>query len=285
MKKNIAILVSKEYGPLSPYPDDALLLHTFEKMGHRAEIVCWDDERVDYKSYDIAIVRSCWDYDKRLSEFLKRLEYINQHTILLNPYKIIRKNTDKRYILELGKRDVPIVPTLVIEDIKKVSFPESWEQVIVKPTVSASGRDTGLYSALDKENIYAACIAIAKKGKTPLLQEYQSSVEEYGERSSVMIAGQITFTMKKTPKHGGFLVHKHRGGTYIPVKTNTEEEDFLNLLTSRLDEVPLYMRVDYLRSEDNSIGLLELEQIEPNLYLSENEKGLKLLVEETLKRA
>ncbi len=284
MKKRIAILVSQNYGPSHPYPDDALLCRAFEGMGHQARIICWDDETVDYQQYDAAIVRSCWDYDKRLPEFLDRLAHIDQHTILLNPFEIIRENTDKRYLLKLEERGVPIVPTVVVKNIEELQMPESWQQVIVKPAVSASGRDTSLHSGLDQQGIRAASAAIWKQGKTVLLQEYLSSVEEYGERSSVLIAGKITFTMKKTPKPGDFLVHTHHGGTYVPVKTTLDEDQFLKLLISKISKVPLYMRVDYLRRRDGLICLLELEQIEPNLYLRENAEGLKLLTQETLKR-
>lgn len=284
MKKRIAILVSQDYGPSHPNPDDALLCRAFEGMGHQARIICWDDETVDYQQYDAAIVRSCWDYDKRLPEFLDRLAHIDQQTALLNPFEIIRENTDKRYLLKLEERGVPIVPTVVVKNIEELQMPESWQQVIVKPAVSASGRDTSLHFGLDQQGIRAASAAIWKQGKTVLLQEYLSSVEEYGERSSVLIAGKITFTMKKTPKSGDFLVHTHHGGTYVPVKTTLDEDQFLKLLISKISKVPLYMRADYLRRRDGVICLLELEQIEPNLYLRENAEGLKLLAQETLKR-
>ncbi|MGI6726816.1 MAG: hypothetical protein ACOX62_11670 [Christensenellales bacterium] len=47
MKKRVAILVSQDYGPSHPYPDDALLCRAFEGIGHQACIICWDDETVD----------------------------------------------------------------------------------------------------------------------------------------------------------------------------------------------------------------------------------------------
>ena len=68
------------------------------------------------------------------------------------------------------------------------------------------------------------------------------------------------------------------------MKTTLKEQQFLELLISKIGEAPLYMQADYLRRGDGLICLLELEQIEPNLYLRENEHGLKLLIQETLKR-
>jgi hypothetical protein len=37
---------------------------------------------------------------------------------LLNPFEIIRENTDKRYLLKLEERGVPIVPMVVVENIE-----------------------------------------------------------------------------------------------------------------------------------------------------------------------
>lgn len=284
MKKRIAILASRDYGPLTPYPDDALLRESFNSLGHEAQIVCWDDEDINYTKFDCAIVRACWDYDRRLLEFLKRLSHISRYTVLFNSYQIIRENTDKRYLLELEKSGVPIVPSIFFEDIKELYVPDEWQKLVVKPAVSASGKDTSLHLATDIKSIYTAAAEILNQGKSVLLQEYIPSVEEYGERSSVIIAGRTTFTMKKTPKSGGFLVHIHHGGSYTKVDTTEDEKRFLELLLNKISIVPLYMRVDYLRRIDNTICLLELEQIEPNLYLRQNEEGLKLLTQEILKR-
>ena len=284
MKKRIAILASRDYGPLTPYPDDALLCESFNSLGHEAQIVCWDDEDINYTQYDCAIVRACWDYDRRLSEFLGVLSHINRQTALFNSYPVILENTNKRYLLELEKSGVPIVPSIFFDDIEKLYVPDEWHKLVVKPAVSASGKDTSLHLATDIDSIQAAAAEILNQGKSILLQEYLPSVEEYGERSSVIIAGRTTFTMKKTPKTGGFLVHIHHGGSYTKVDIAEDEKRFLELLLSKISIVPLYMRVDYLRRSDNTICLLELEQIEPNLYLRQNKEGLKLLTQETLKR-
>jgi hypothetical protein len=77
-----------------------------------------------------------------------------------------------------------------------------------------------------------------------------------------------------------FFLHNYKG----LIQATSDEKQFTEHLLSQMDTIPLYMRVDYLRQKDGQICLLELEQIEPNLYLRENEEGLKLLVQETLKR-
>lgn len=283
-KKKIAILVERKSCHLLTHIDDILLNKTFKKMGHDSKLVFWDDDTVDFSQYDGVIIRSCWDYDKRLSEFLNKMLDISKKTTLFNSYEMISVNTDKRYLLDLQKKGIPIIPTIIVENLEDIKIPDFWNQVIVKPTVSASGRDTSLHNINNRQDIIASCKAIIEKGKTVMLQQYQKSVEHYGERSSVIIAGEVTFTMKKIPKSGGFLVHTHHGGKYIPIDVTEKEKQFLNLLVNKLEETPLYMRVDYLRGEDENIYLLELEQIEPNLYLNKNKRGLELLTKEMIKR-
>ena len=101
MKKRIAILASRDYGPLTPYPDDALLCESFNSLGHEAKIICWDDEDINYTQYDCAIVRHAGIMIGACLNFLK--DTYKSVYGLFNPYQIIRENTDKRYLLELEK--------------------------------------------------------------------------------------------------------------------------------------------------------------------------------------
>ena len=52
--------------------------------------------------------------------------------------------------------------------------------------------------------------------------------------------------------------------TYVP--TEAERETARSVLDI-LDELPLYARVDLLRGRDGQLKLIELEMIEPYLYL------------------
>ena len=50
--------------------DDRLLLHPLSQAGIAAAPVVWDDREVNWQEYSCIVIRSCWDYHKRLDEFL-----------------------------------------------------------------------------------------------------------------------------------------------------------------------------------------------------------------------
>lgn len=280
-KKDLAILVSGEYvNP--PYKDDLALKEALERMGCSVHIIAWDDQDVDFGKYHTAIIRSCWDYDKKVSTFLNKVKEIDKQCLLLNPFSLVKENSDKRYLEKLKAKGVPIVPTLFMEKIEELKNTFQSEYIIVKPTISASGRDTHRFHKEDLSAIEECCKELLLHKKV-MIQPYISSVEKRGERSTVVIDGIPTFTMQKTPKEGGYLVHTHWGGTYVPAEPTKEDIDFLEKVIEALDQKPLYMRVDYVYDENDQQILLELEMIEPNLYLSQNEKGLNLLAEKLSK--
>lgn len=275
---DVGILVSEKYYK-NPYEDDLLLRESLEKKGYKCQIIRWDNNDINYKEIKLVIIRSCWDYQNRVDEFLEKMKKISRETLLLNPYSLVLENSDKKYLKKLKEKNIPIVETTFIDrnfDLKKLNI--RGKKVVIKPTISASGKDTYL---CDKENIGQIREVINKipEGKLLMIQPYMDSIEEKGERSTVIIDGKAVFTMKKTPEKGNFLVHKHFGGTYTPLEINKAEKEFVYKVWSNLDEKPLYARVDYLYDGSDRLLLLELELIEPNLYLSQNKDGLDLLVD------
>lgn len=282
-RKKIAILVSGEYKK-QPTKDDLLLQNELQNRGYPADITVWSDTSTDFSEYDLAIIRSCWDYDSRLTEFLRQMKKIENSSLLYNPLDIIEKNSDKRYLLDLQTTGIKITPTVTADNLNNLNIPPEWKKVVIKPNVSASGKDTYRYLIDEEEKIKAACSDIIEKGKLPLIQKYISSIETFGEHSSIVIDGKITLTVKKTPAKGGFLIHKHFGGSSTSVQTSEKEKSFIRNILSKLESLPLYMRVDYLKDENDNFLLLELEQIEPHLYLTESVFGLEALTDGIIKR-
>ncbi len=278
----VAILVCERFSGDNSHPDDLCLVDELAKKGVKADIVVWDDVSVDYTNYTHAIIRSCWDYDERIEEFLDRMEYLSGICMLINPYDTIFKNHDKRYLIHLREKGVRIVPFAVVEEGFSIEGFLEYEQLIIKPTVSASGKDTYRVRSSDAKSINLAIKTIQNIGKTALVQEYIDSVETYGERSVVVISDKIMYAMKKTPAKGGFLVHEYKGGKYEETVLAEDEVDFVNNLIAKIEYEYVYMRVDFLRDEDDNIMLLELELIEPRLYISKDIKIAQEIVEKIL---
>ena len=59
---------------------------------HRIE--AWDDASVRWESYELAVVRSTWDYPTRLHDFVGWIDDASTRTRLFNPPGVLRWSTD-----------------------------------------------------------------------------------------------------------------------------------------------------------------------------------------------
>ena len=277
MTKDVAILVNEKYF-LNNHKDDIALKDALEKMNITADIINWDNEDYAFNKVKVAIVRSCWDYDQRLKEFLPKMNQINEQCTLINPYETIKQNCNKTYLMELQEKGVKIVETHYIfyeSQIEEVLNKCTGDIVVVKPTVSASGKNT--YRVSKKDPQLKDIILKLLDNSEVMIQPYIKTIETTGEKSSVVIKDEIVFTMLKKPANGNFLVHPYLGGSYIKDSAADKDLKFLNQVISLLPKDSGFVRIDYLFNEKDEAMLLELELIEPNLYLEQNPRGLELL--------
>lgn len=278
-RTDIAILVSKYYA-VNHHKDDIALKIELEKRGYKAQIVAWDDDCFDFEKTKAAVIRSCWDYDQRVDEFHEKMRDISKKTQLVNNINMILHNSSKFYLKELKEKGIKIIPTDFIRSEKEIDAVIDRfdaDEIVIKPVISASGRDTFKGLKQDREKYRDKILSILKK-KSVMIQKYISTVETLGEKSVVVINGEITYVMLKKPEKDNFLVHIHHGGTYTPVKAEEDEKEFCRQILNTFEKKTSYMRVDLLRDEEtNELMLLEMELIEPNLYLAENKRGLNLL--------
>ena len=78
--------------------DDRLLIPAFARRGVRAVPAIWDADII-WSQFDRVVLRSCWDYHLRLSEFLKWIERLERLDIpLSNSARLVRWNADKSYL-------------------------------------------------------------------------------------------------------------------------------------------------------------------------------------------
>jgi len=112
-----------------------------KERGLAAEAAAWDDPGVEWAAYDLAVLRSAWDYHARLDDFLAWARSVPR---LANPAAAVEWNTDKRYLRDLAAAGVPVVPTTWVEP-GGAWTPPAEGLVVVKPAVSAGGLDSGRY--------------------------------------------------------------------------------------------------------------------------------------------
>ena len=194
MKPVIALVTARAARGLDE--DEAPLAAALRAAGAEVAIADWDDPGVSWESFDLALLRSTWDYTERLSEFLAWVERVSRLTTLSNPAAVVRWNTDKHYLLELARAGVPTVCSRFLEPgadaaVGLDSFLAQLEEpeLVAKPAVGAGSRDTHRYRRQSRAAALAHVRQLLDAGRSVLLQPYLGRVDEYGETALIFFAG------------------------------------------------------------------------------------------------
>ncbi len=266
-----------------------LFLTALRERGLTAEPAVWDAD-LDWSSYDVVVVRSTWDYAERLSEFLAWADRAGSETLLLNSADVLRWNTDKRYLADLERQGIPIVPTqfLAPGDGPRHRF-EDVEHV-VKPVVSAGSRGTLRLGSHEVERSHAHAASLLDAGRGVMVQPYLHEVDDHGETALLYVDGRFSHAMRKGPllTPGMRLTEElFLQEEMSPRDPSAAERDLADTV---LDAVPealradlLYARVDLLPSADGPV-LLELELAEPSLFLDHHPPAATALADAVVRR-
>ncbi|HET7488470.1 MAG TPA: hypothetical protein VFJ85_11120 [Acidimicrobiales bacterium] len=248
--------------------DHAGLVDALAERGVRAEWVPWDDAGASWGAYDLVVLRETWDYPARLRRFLAWVDAVGAVTTVANPPAAVRWNHHKGYLADLAAAGVPVVPTTVVPAGASPEVPGRG-RVVVKPAVGIGGDGVFLGRAGDTDT--AAHLEGLLEAGDALVQPFLPSVATAGETSVVMIAGRVTHTVRKRPAGDEFRVHEHRGGVYAEVDPAPAQREVARAAGEAASAITgaelLYARADLVPGDDGQPLLMELELIEPSLYL------------------
>jgi glutathione synthase/RimK-type ligase-like ATP-grasp enzyme len=253
--------------------DGPLLMDALESAGADATVVLWDDDTVDWRSFDAVLVRSTWDYPLRRREFLTWSQRCRRTA---NPADVLAWNTDKRYLDDLSAAGVPTVPTLFVEPGGTV--PREWASggdVVIKPAVSGSAADTGRFAGPEDPAAAELVAALHAQGRTAMVQPYLTGIDADGETSLVFLGGHFSHAVRREPLLGGSGVRDAVvvADVLATVRAVEPTPAQLSLAERTLDAVPGgrgqlgYARVDVIPGPDGPV-LLELEATDCFLFLS-----------------
>ena len=251
--------------------DDALLSEALASQGFAAERVDWADPAVDWSRFRAAVFRSTWDYFDRFGEFSAWLRRVETQTQLLNAPDTIWWNLDKHYLADLEARGVATVPSryLDVGDARPLASlldALGWDEAVIKPCVSGSARHTHRLTRETADAVQAA-LADVRAREAFILQPFVHSILTEGELTLVVIDGLVTHAVRKRAKAGDFRVQDDHGGTWEEVVPSAEEIAFAERAMAAVSPRPVYGRVDLVRDEDGRLQTMELELIEPELWL------------------
>ncbi|MEO7084364.1 MAG: hypothetical protein ABI442_05240 [Gemmatimonadaceae bacterium] len=251
-------------------PDDRPLARALAARDIDATAAAWSSANTEWESFDVVVLRSCWDYHLRLDEFLAWLDRVSRlYVSVLNSPVLVRWNADKRYLLDLAARGVPTVPTVVAEQqdadaVYRAVDAGGWDKFVVKPAVSASGYETHLLTSLDEAS-RATIERIVALGAV-LVQPFLDEIARDGELSFTFIDGEYSHATLKRARAGEFRVQTDHGGRSEATQPAPQLVREASRVVTSLPETPLYARVDGVVQNDRLL-LMELELIEPNLFL------------------
>ncbi len=255
--------------------DDRLLTDPLAAHGIVATPVVWDDPAVDWHQFDAVVLRSTWDYCPRRDDFLTWARSVPR---LINPADIVAWNTDKRYLSDLARSGVPVVPTIWVEPDATWAFPaESTATWVIKPTVSAGSKDAGRYDGSDPQHRRLAADHVRRlqaAGRQTMIQPYVSSVDEYGETALIYLDGEFSHAIRKGPMLTG--PDRLDDELFVPetITARRPTDAERACADQALAAVPggaqrlLYARVDLLRDDDGNPVVIELELTEPSLFFA-----------------
>jgi hypothetical protein len=241
-----------------------------------AEFVAWDDPTVDWEAYDRVVLRSVWDYSRRPEEFLGWCAAVGSER-LRNPPDLVAFNLDKRYLGELA---AATAPTAFVGPGDPL--PELSGEVVVKPNVSAGARNTGRFGPAAHGDALALIERIRASDRVALVQTYLAEVDRSGETALVLIAGELSHVLRKRPvlrDEGvapvapgpmGVAAAMLEDDLVVAGEADATQREFANAVLAEVTDrfgTPLYARVDVAADADGRPVLMELEAIEPCLYL------------------
>ncbi|HEV2727002.1 MAG TPA: hypothetical protein VGV34_01840 [Solirubrobacterales bacterium] len=263
----IAIATCAGYAGLKE--DDDLLREALQARGAEAPSVAWDEVGTEWDAFDLCLVRSTWDYHEKYPGFLAWTGRVEAATTLRNPAPLIAWNSDKTYLRELAEGGTRTVPTAwaargADADLEAILAERGWDEAVVKPVVDLGARN--LHRVQRGER--STALEDVLRRHDAMVQPFLRSLEEHGETSLIYIAGALSHAVRKRPAAGDFRVQSIWGGTAAPAQPEPSQLELAEQALSQLDEPPLYARVDLVKDLDGNSALIELELIEPNLYLT-----------------
>lgn len=279
--RKVAILASENMMPnTDDQRDDAFerdeqmgkIIPAFKAEGMEAELVPWKQSALVAKDYDAMLPLLVWDYfEGNEAAFISEMAKVDAQTLLLNRFKTLRWNSDKAYLDALEDLGAPVIQTVILERVTQAGIAKAFDtlgadKIVIKPQVGGGAWRQALYKKGDpfpnKEDL---------PPQGALVQAFLPSVATEGEYSFLFFGGQFSHAVLKRPKNGDYRVQSLYGGSEESYVPTPRERATARSVMDALTFTPLYARVDLIRGLAGTLQLIELEMLEPYLYMAHAE--------------
>lgn len=257
-------------------------------LGARGTVtdIDWRAPLEQLAGFDAAILGTPWDYTEAKDEFLVRLTELEQAGVTVcNPLAVVRWNSDKLYLKELGERGAVTIPTLWPEragpaDVLAAFDHFNTNRVVVKRRVGAGAIGQDSFS---RDNPPPANWSIEQAA---MVQPFLPAIQSEGEQSFIFIDGILSHALLKRAAGGDYRIQTLYGGVELPLDPAPADRAAAEAVLALLpfDQPPLYARIDMVRLEDGRLAVIEAELIEPYLYPEQGPNLGPLLADGILRR-
>ena len=235
------------------------------RAGATVTAIPWTDAE-DLRGYDLILPLVAWGYHLDYRRWLALLERAEAGAWpMVNAPALLRWNSDKAYLAELGDLGVPTVPTIAVEsccdeDIEEArrQFDTGW--LVIKPPVSASAVGAHLIGPAD-------ALPDESRRKAMIIQPLIEEISRTGEFSLMLFNGEFSHAVVKRPKPGDFRVQEYLGGVTLPSAAPPGSVQIAQAALAAAPAEAVYARVDIVPDDDRVLRIMELELIEPSLFL------------------
>ncbi|MFD4501936.1 RimK family alpha-L-glutamate ligase [Streptomyces sp. NPDC058457] len=251
--------------------DLPVLLRALADAGAEAVARPWDDPGTEWGDHDLVVLRSTWDYAWRTDEFLPWVERVGKATRIANPAEVVRWNTDKRYLGDLAAAGVPVVPTRYLAPGDPAELPSD-RDFVVKPTFGAGARFAARYTPAEHGTAVGHLARMHEEGLTAMVQPYVSGIDVSGERALQFFGGRLLHASRKRAVLTPGTAYDADKVAHPELERWTPTPAEVAVAERALAAVPdapelLYARVDLVDGADGQPQVMELELVEPNLFL------------------
>lgn len=271
-------------------PYDLEVIKLLSDKGVNTKVIIWDELLKSNPSilshYDLVLFRTIWNYYKNIEEFKQLLDFLEEsNTPVINPVDIVRWNMDKKYLIELQNEGFDIIPT-IFNFGEAASFENAlskgWKKMILKPMISAASYHTFVIDMYEKDR-FENLIKDYYIDRPFMLQEFIPEISD-GEISTITLTvpsnknqDDFSYSVTKVPKKGDYRVQFNYGGVYSIGEVDPIIKNISEQITKRFGNRLLYQRLDGLW-RNGKFMIMEIELIEPDLYLNLSNEALSIWV-------
>jgi glutathione synthase/RimK-type ligase-like ATP-grasp enzyme len=284
--RRLAVAANPDYETYSP--DWALLRAALDEVDIAVSAPHWDDPAVDWTSYDLVLANGVWGYIHQLETFLAWTEHVAKRTIVVNPSAALRWNADKHYLCELADAGLPTIATTFVDRLEQASDIDFGSgPFVVKPTVSGGAFQSARYEPTPSDHAAARTHLnhLLEAGRTVMLQPYQQAVDTEGETGLIYLGGTYSHAIHKAALlQPGVAATDSLADQMVitsaePTPAQLELAQRVLHVAEQLHGPLTYARVDLIPDTEGAPALIELEILDPALYLDLHPPGATLLAE------